>query len=176
MTTPTVTTRGDTVTYGFGLHALELEGRRKIAHSGSRPGFSAYLAHYPERGFTTVVLANGTAISATGTEESLARALLGIELLDLPLAAAEITRDEGTYILQLGGGRTREMQVFAREGRLMLRLQGEGTSRLLHQGDGAFVAEANTDFRFVFPRDGSRAESVTLRTGRQELRGARKQQ
>jgi hypothetical protein len=53
----------------------------------------------------------------------------------------------------------------------MARLQRDGTSRLLHHGNGIFVAEASTDVRFVFPPDGSRAESVTPRMGGKRWEG-----
>lgn len=181
MTTRTQTTEDGRVSYGFGLNMGELEGHSRIAHSGSRPGFSAYVAHYPDAGISTVVLANATAISATEVEELLARAALGLapptapetpQILDHPVSPAEIAHIAGAYVLRLEDGRTRDLEIFEEEGRVMARL-GERTTRLLYQGGGVFVAEVAHDFRFTFPMNGGMAGTVTLRTSQQEIAGTR---
>jgi CubicO group peptidase (beta-lactamase class C family) len=44
--------------YGFGWMIGEFEGRRLLAHGGSRPGYTAYLAHFPDDRLTVALLIN----------------------------------------------------------------------------------------------------------------------
>jgi CubicO group peptidase (beta-lactamase class C family) len=41
-----------------GLHQKSLHGERGYGHSGSIPGYRAFLAHLPERNLTIAVLSN----------------------------------------------------------------------------------------------------------------------
>jgi CubicO group peptidase (beta-lactamase class C family) len=44
--------------YGFGWMTAEVEGHRLLAHGGSRPGYTAYVARYPEDRLTVALLMN----------------------------------------------------------------------------------------------------------------------
>ncbi|HYE58639.1 MAG TPA: serine hydrolase domain-containing protein, partial [Rhodothermales bacterium] len=174
MTTRAVTTRGDTVSYGFGLriHNFNPGQGRVISHGGSRPGYSAYLTHYPVLGLTVAVLGNTSEMSAGSVEEAVVRSLLGATLPDRPISAAELARLEGVYALENGG----EVRVFGMNGLLMARLQGDATTHLMNQGNGVFIPDLSTSSRFTFPTEGGRAETVVVRIGPREMRGTRKQE
>lgn len=44
------------VSYGLGFEVEEKSGLRYFGHSGSQPGVASRMRHYPELGYTTVVL------------------------------------------------------------------------------------------------------------------------
>jgi CubicO group peptidase (beta-lactamase class C family) len=44
--------------YGFGWMVASVEGHRLLAHGGSRPGYTAYLARYPDDSLTVALLSN----------------------------------------------------------------------------------------------------------------------
>lgn len=46
------------VSYGLGFEVEEKSGLRYFGHSGSQPGVASRMRHYPELGYTTVVLSN----------------------------------------------------------------------------------------------------------------------
>ena len=175
MTSPTVLATGDTVEYGYGLSLGELSDHPMIYHEGSISGFQSSLVYYPEDGLTIAVLMNSIAGDEDLVAEVLARAAFGIELPglpDLPLAAEDMARYEGTYTLQMDDG-TLEVRVFPEDGRLNAELVGEGATPLLYQGDDVFIAVADHDIRLVFIVENGRAESATLHLGRLVFSGKR---
>jgi CubicO group peptidase (beta-lactamase class C family) len=173
MTERTTLSTGGTEDYGFGVYVEALGGHPKIFHGGGIP-WGGYLSHYPEDGLTLVVLTNGAGArdEAAKLEEALARAALGMEVPDLPLTADEMARYAGTYALQ-AGPRTLEVRVWTEDGRLMAQPAGQPVTRLLSQGDHAFVLEADVDIRLVFTVDGSQATGVTLHQRGMQIPGTR---
>jgi CubicO group peptidase (beta-lactamase class C family) len=65
--------------YGYGWQVGEKFGRRKLDHSGSYDGFSAYLLRFPDDRVTVIVLSNSDRASAGRTGSNLAAILFGAE-------------------------------------------------------------------------------------------------
>jgi CubicO group peptidase (beta-lactamase class C family) len=175
MTSPTILSSGDTASYGFGLGLGDLEGHRRIAHGGGINGFVTYLSRYPERELTIAVLTNADGGNASGIEQALARTAFGLELIkveDLPLSDAELRRYTGRFMLQVGDDQL-PMRVYAEDGHLYVRAEGQSAFRLRYQGDDVFVPVFDDNVRLVFEGDGRLADAVTLYQGGGEFRGER---
>lgn len=165
MTTPTVLTTGDTVPYGFGLGIAELEGHRKIHHGGGINGFASYMAHYPERDLTIVVLTNAETGKPGQIEEALARTVFGLPLLavkDLPLTDEERERYTGTYELPAVD---MELRIFVEDGALMAQAPDQPAFRLRNQGNDTFIPAFDDHVRMVFRRDGGAVTGFVLQQG-----------
>lgn len=176
MTTPGVLADGRPTGYGYGLYVGELAGHRRLHHGGTSP-WGAYLSHYPDDGLTVVVLTNAAGVGrerGAELEEALARAAFGIEIPDLPMAAEEAARYEGTYALQLPEGRTLDLRVFVEDGVLKAQAAGQRAARLRSQGGHAFLHETDSGIRMVFTLEDGRAASVTLHQNGGVFPGPRK--
>lgn len=178
MTSPTVLSTGEAITYGFGLDLARLGELQKIAHGGDAAGFNCYLTHYPDSGLTIAVLTNSDKGMPPGRiEEAVARSAHGLTspaVLDLPLTAEDIARYEGTYLAGRAP-RPTEVRVFGDNGRLKVQV-GQGKAFLFrHQGDHVFVPEFDDKVRLVFSVEAGRAEGVTLHQGSRVTQATRKQ-
>lgn len=163
MTTPPVLASGSRSPYGFGLGVGTLGTHRQVAHSGGINGFSSALNTYPDDSVTVIVLANSEDANASRLAQRIARATFGIAepvVRDLPLSAAERARYEGTYQL-----RTLQLRVYSRGDSLLAQATGQGSFRLLAQGDHAFVASFDPDTRAVFEMEGGRARALAWTQG-----------
>ena len=58
--------------YGYGWEMSEVSGRRVMAHGGSLPGFTAFIARYVDDRVTIIVLSNATNIPASQVGKELA--------------------------------------------------------------------------------------------------------
>lgn len=170
MTAPTVETTGDTAAYGYGLRIGELGDHPIIYHGGSISGFQSSLYHYPEDDLTIAILMNSNNGEPDKMEEALARAAFGMELLDLPPTTEVMARYEGTYTLQSDNG-TFNVRVFPKDGRLNAELVGEGTTPLLYQGEGVFIAAVDHNMRLVFTEENGRAKNIEWHFGNAVLSG-----
>lgn len=65
--------------YGYGWQVGEKFGRRKLDHSGSYNGFSAYILRFPDDRATVIVLSNSDRASAGKTGTNLAAIVFGAE-------------------------------------------------------------------------------------------------
>jgi CubicO group peptidase (beta-lactamase class C family) len=63
--------------YGLGFELGTIGTHRHVGHAGSIPGFSNYLARFPDDGLTVVVLSNSDPASANRVMRSLAAIALG---------------------------------------------------------------------------------------------------
>ena len=63
--------------YGLGFELGKIGPHRHVGHAGSVPGFSTYLARFPDDGLTVVVLSNSDPASANRVMRSLAAIALG---------------------------------------------------------------------------------------------------
>lgn len=63
--------------YGLGWQIGTLDGRRRIHHGGSLPGFRAQYARYPDQGLAVIVLTNGDGARPAEIEAAIARLILG---------------------------------------------------------------------------------------------------
>lgn len=132
---------------------------------------------YGDRVTGLVADLEGTARNATrvGDETPEPRVVAGnvvAEVLDLPLTAEEMARYEGTYALALGE-RTLNVRVFVADGQLRVQPEGQGISRLMYQGDDAFIVAADRGIRIVFTLVNGRAETLTLHQSGQTVSGPR---
>jgi CubicO group peptidase (beta-lactamase class C family) len=92
---------------------------------------------------------------------------------DLPLAAEEMARYEGTYALA-ADGRTLDLRVFVQDGKLMSQATGQQAYLLRYQGDHAFVPTFSDEVSLVFTMENGRAASATLHQGGRVVQGMRK--
>jgi D-alanyl-D-alanine-carboxypeptidase/D-alanyl-D-alanine-endopeptidase len=103
------------------------------------------------------------------------RVLAGNPILrdDLPrLTAAELAPYEGRYAAVLGGN-TLVFRVFVEDGELRAQPEGQRSTRLVYQGDHAFIAAIDADVRLVFHPEGGRVDRVTLHDGDRAAPGER---
>ncbi len=63
--------------YGLGWQIGTLDGRRRIHHGGSLPGFRAQYARYPDQGLAVIVLTNADGARPAAIEAAVARLILG---------------------------------------------------------------------------------------------------
>lgn len=162
MSAPTRLGDGKAVDYGFALSTVPLDGKRKVAHNGAMPGFSASAAYYPDDGLTVVVLTNRGNVRTEAIERRLARLALGLP--DPDYTARELppgARDRylGSYDIGVF-----TIQVTDRAGQLWLEMPRPGpTTPLRYVGHGRFVSETDPDaYQLAFPEAQGPAAEVTL--------------
>jgi CubicO group peptidase (beta-lactamase class C family) len=76
MWTPMRLTGGGESAYGFGWELDAVDGRRRVHHGGSLPGFRAELARFPNDRLTVIVLTNGDGALADDMAAGIARIYL----------------------------------------------------------------------------------------------------
>jgi CubicO group peptidase (beta-lactamase class C family) len=172
MITPGALNDGNRTSYGFGLGVGELDGHRRIAHSGGINGFRSAMAYYPDDDLAVIVLVNTEGPTAGQMAGIIAKWALGIEVLvvrDEKLSDSEMAVYEGTYRL----GPDFDLAIFARSGRLFSRATGQSRVRLRAQGNHTFIPTFADDVRLVFRVDGGRATAVVLHQGGGTREGVR---
>jgi len=162
MTTPRTLNDGSALTYGFGLVVGEFEEHPRVAHGGGINGFVTSLARYPDDDVIVVVLTNSGDAHPGQLANDLSRLALGLpaaEVLDLDLTADDLARYEGTY-----GAAGVRIEVSARDGRLFVTGAGPET-RLMHQGEHAFVTELDPHVQVRFVVDDETADAIVVSPG-----------
>jgi D-alanyl-D-alanine carboxypeptidase len=166
-------------TYGYGLVMDSLGGRLRVQHGGGINGFNSMLQYYPADTLSIAVLANTNGPWADRVANNIARAALGLplvapppRLLDLTTTADERARIAGTYRLALPNGRTLELRVFERDGRVLAQGQDQPEIPLRYQGNSTFGASFDRSMRLTFAA-GNPAPKVTLRQGGATVDGPR---
>jgi len=170
-------TRSDTLingrptNYGFALAPADLGGHRVIQHGGDINGFSVQQLWLPDDSLRVVVFTNTLGSSPDRLARNIARAMVGVPIVQPPrppavvtLTAADRARYVGSYALALPD-RTLGIRVFEQDGRLMAEAEGQGANALTPQGDHAFGAAFDPSLRITFTVDGERATKLTLRQG-----------
>lgn len=166
MITPSVFNDGTTSTYGYGLFVADFEGHKRIFHGGDIPGFSGWLALYPDDGLEIAVLGNVHTSAIPDLGDDIARAALGLPppvLLDLPVPTNEQVYAVGAY-LPLGGTSLagRRVTVAAEpSGKLKLWYGGKVTE-LLYQGDHRYVLANFREAGMVLEGGRGQAARLTL--------------
>jgi len=148
MITPGKLNNGTTTGYGFGLGLSQLDGHRRVSHSGGINGFQTELDYYPDDSLTVVALINTEGSNPGRIAERLARTAMGIPdpiVKDLPLTDAERARYAGTYTLG-----PLQLRVFTSGGQLMAQATGQGAFALRYQGENTFIASFDENVRLVF--------------------------
>jgi hypothetical protein len=92
--------------------------------------------------------------------------------LDLATTADERARIAGTYRLALPNGRTLELRVFERDGKVLAQGQDQPEIPLRYQGNSTFGASFDASMRLTFA-PGKPAPKVTLRQGGATIDGPR---
>jgi len=156
MTTPVRFATGRPMTYGFGLSADTLGGRRIISHGGGINGFTSQLTYVPQDSIVVAALGN-TASEAPGVvANAIVRALLGLPTVaaqtpkELPLTAEERARYVGTYDQTRPDGTKRRIRILEENGQLMFRVDSARVGRLLSQGSHVFAIAAPIGGRITF--------------------------
>jgi hypothetical protein len=165
--------------YGFALLINHEDDHRRIGQHGSLLGYSGSLYDFPDDQLTIVVLTNTEDQNAYAITRALARAVLGLSELpftpapvhktleDTQISAAERNALSGTFVLKLDhltpglhdsfAQYRRTYRIFDENGRLMIQPLGEGSERLLKQGDSAFLMRSSPDSRISFVFDNGHA-------------------
>jgi CubicO group peptidase (beta-lactamase class C family) len=161
---------GTLVPYSLGcLVHVELDGHRRIMHSGDISGFSAHYSYYPDDDTTIVVLTNSdSGVPPVSLEAKLARVVLGIpepRREETPLPEALGTKYAGDYSMgPITFGFTR-MGFTYQNGVLSAvfgGIDGGGPALpLKHLGAGRFVSSVDDEHTFQFSSSGARRRVVT---------------
>ena len=167
MTTPAGAAATGRMRYGFGLAADTLGGRTMIQHGGGINGFLSENAWFPDSRTSVTVFTNSGSGSPGKLMRQVARAALGIPLVQPPariaLSAAERAAYVGAYDLALPTG-PRPFTITEQDGALFGKLDapGQGTFELVPYGKHTFGAEADDTMRLIFTVDGGRASGFAL--------------
>lgn len=144
MNSPTRLNDGSVADYGMAVSLIPMHGRRKIAHGGRMPGFTAMLATYPEDEVTITVLTNRGGVEIDTIEARLARQVLGVPAPPppIPIDEEEMQRYVGTFDIGVFPIRVEKRD----DGRLWLAVPRPGpTVPLLKHEDGVLVSEGDPD-------------------------------
>jgi D-alanyl-D-alanine carboxypeptidase len=167
--------------YGYGLVMDSLGGRVRVQHGGGINGFNSMLQYYPADTLSIAVLGNTNGPWVHRVADNIARAALRLplvapppRLLDLATTAEERARFAGTYRLVLPNGRTLELRVFERDGKLLSQGDGQPEIPLRYQGNSTFGASFDPSMRLTFA-PGTPAPKLTLLQGGATIDGPRVQ-
>lgn len=174
MTTAPTLASGRPSRYGLGVELGTIGGLGYLAHSGATPGFLVEGGRVPEAELGVVVLTNGVYAGSLVSQlaHAVARAALDLPqpaVARLPLDAAERARFAGTFALG-----EMPIEVYEQGEHLRAAPKGQLAGRLLHQGDGVFVAEHDPGLRFRFRVVDGRAEELVIEQGGRAMPPARR--
>ena len=151
MITPYELPDGEDTGYGFGLGVRDQHDRACVSHGGGIFGFNSMLTHFPEDDLYVAVISNGRANSGRLCNR-IAGAALGIEeepVADLDVAPELAARLAGLYTFA-DAGLDLETRISIEDGRLTAAPAGQGTFRLLYQGDLEFRASFDNSVIVAF--------------------------
>ena len=176
-----VLTKGDTITYAFGLTIGSSGGLRTIAHTGSLTGFRTALMRFPDQRFTAIILCNTPSANLPQLVGALAHVYLGDRMTSgsgsgqagglshPPPPPPLVTASEGADYI--GTYRSEELDavyvVAADSGRLVMR---RGATLLLRRTAADVLSANNQTFRFTRDASGN-VTGFALDAGR--VRGIR---
>ena len=175
MTTPTGAAMASH--YGFGLEQSALADHVMITHNGGINGFVASNSWFPADQLAVVVLTNSEAAKADALMLQVARAALGVPLLQghkrVALTAEQLARYVGVYSLKLGGT-PRDFTVSVRDGTLYAQLAGQSASAVIPYGNDSFGASFDPDAILTFYFTDGKATKVVLNQNGGTFEGLRK--
>lgn len=97
-------TNGQPITYASGLVVDQFNGTDQISHSGSTAGYKAWLAYYPQKKLSVVLLSNIASFNPVNVGHDIATVILGApkqspsaEETSIQLPAKTLKQFEGTY-------------------------------------------------------------------------------
>jgi CubicO group peptidase (beta-lactamase class C family) len=177
MTTPEGAAARSESRYGFGLSREKMGELDVVEHGGGIHGFVSANAWVPAPELSLTVLANAGSARSDELLRQVARAVMGIPLVQpprvVPLAAADRARYVGVYTLPLPPG-PRAFTVSETADGLTGQLEGQGPIPLLHYGDHTFGASFDASVRLIFTLEGNRATKMALQQGGRRIEGPRK--
>lgn len=159
--------------YAYGVIVRSPNGRRQIWHNGGIDGFSASMGHYPESGFTIIVLSNvigsapdqlvaqlgaiahGEAVRLTSERKEIA----------LPAAAA---RYAGVY--EMAPGIT--MTITHKGAQIFCQLTGQPAIEMFAESEVAFFVKA-VDAQITFGVEAGTVTHLVLHQNGRDLKGVR---
>jgi CubicO group peptidase (beta-lactamase class C family) len=162
---------GSGTNYAYGLSIGELDGHLNVAHGGGINGFLVAHDTYPDDELVVVVFSNTDGARSGRIADNIARTVLGIpipEVEDLPLPTGFEEVFTGTFEVM-----GQEFTIYADGDKLMLEAQG-GSTRMMHQGMGEFVLEADTSQVFKFVRGDGAQMDLVIATGGANIKAERK--
>ena len=172
MTTPVRFATGRPMTYGFGLAADTMGGRRVISHGGGINGFTSQLTYVPQDSLIVAVLGNTSSEVPSVVANAIVRTVLGLPAVvqtaskDLPLSAEERARYVGEYDQTRPDGTRRRIRVFEENGSLMMQVDPTRSARLLNQGSNVFAIAPPVGGRIAFDVVSGRATGFVTFGGR----------
>jgi CubicO group peptidase (beta-lactamase class C family) len=179
MTTPVKLPSGRPMSYGFGLTADTVGGRRLVQHGGGINGFISSLVHVPQDSLIVAVLANTSPAPSDAVAMALVRTVLGLPLPTPPLApkdvamsADERARYVGSYELTRPDGSRNAVRVVEENGQLMFQPDGQRPARMVSQGGNLFLVQGAG--RVTFDVINGRATGFVIGGGGRPLEGVRK--
>ena len=161
--------------YAYGLAVPTTNGRRVVAHNGGIEGFNTNMAHYPDSGFTVIVLGNVNG----GAPDLLATQLAGIahgdavplptvhKEIPLPAAAASYA---GVY--QLTPAVT--LTIIHTGNQMFVQLTGQGPIEIFAESETAFFLKA-VDAQLTFGGQGGAITHVVLHQNGRDQKATRRQ-
>ncbi len=165
MITPEGAAATSALRYGFGLARAMLDSIPMITHGGGIHGFISANMWVPSEALSVTVLTNSGSALADELMMQLARAAVGIPLVQPPravaLAAADRARYVGVYAIAFPVG-ARDFTVALAGDGLTGQLVGQGANPLVYYGDHTFGMDFDKSVRIVFTVEGDRATSMTL--------------
>ena len=140
--------------YAYGLSVDSFAHHLRIAHGGAIPGFTSYLATFPEQDISIAVLSNNDCNSDEAGNE-IAAALFSIPV-KMPYKPVEkainvlvLKRYTGKY--QVGG--TTNFELVIKDNYLFIKPQGGGEMKLNPESETKFFFAANTEQQIEFILD-----------------------
>jgi CubicO group peptidase (beta-lactamase class C family) len=175
MTTPTGAARANH--YGFGLGADTLDGHAIIKHGGGIPGFITSNSYLPDDRLSVTVLTNAGTSAPGPLADQVARAALGIPLLQPPkrVALTEAQRKPyvGDYEMTLPNGTTLPFSVTDDGHALQAQARGQDAFEMIPFGHDVFGARFDSTLRITFTLVDGHATGFTLVQGGATLHARR---
>jgi len=141
--------------YGYGLGISNYRGLKIVEHGGGLAGFASYLAHYPDKDFTVVVLGNTSPSAPESQPATLARRIAGAflwqDLKPREVPEVDTSIDSSKYSDYLGryDYLSAVLTVTRGEDQLYAQLTGQQKFEIYPAGGDEFfwkVAEARVKF------------------------------
>ncbi len=167
MWTPVKLANGSTYAYGFGWGVEEVNGHKRISHSGGRPGAATVIARYPGDKLTVIVLTNGGAANPDTLAQGIARRYVPGLLprqKEAKVAANTLASYAG-YYNAFGGA----LKVTVDKGHLLFWMGDRLLDEFLPVSETRFVSEeAHREFEIKKAASGA-VTGMRLRMGTQEM-------
>lgn len=167
MTTPYVTNDGTDTGYGFGIGRADIDDVQASGHGGGIFGFGSYLLAVPDHDLHVALIANAGGVDHGAIAREIARLVLDLpapEVLDLPVAVADLARCPGRYEGMM------KATVTAEGGQLFVQPEGQGRFGLRHQGDLRFRASFDPEVEIRFDVQGEQVTGFFLKQAGMDLR------